>query len=169
MANGFLHFVFNFRKHREEVKGKRRLREILFPSFSWKFIVRLMVVIVVAYGFFRFVCSPKLISGDSMDPTYHDRGFTFCFRLGYLFSDPQRGDVAMIRLAGPKVMYLKRIVAVAGDTVEFRNGKLLVNGKIVEEPYVKFQSRWNLLPRKVKRSEERRVGKECRSRWSPDQ
>jgi signal peptidase I len=55
----------------------------------------------------------------------------------------------MIRLAGPKVMYLKRIVALAGDTVEFKNGVLYVNDKQAVEPYVVSSCDWNLPNRKV--------------------
>lgn len=47
-------------------------------------------------------------------------------------------------------MLLKRVVALAGETVEFRRGALLVNGKMIKEPYVQYPSDWNLGPREVK-------------------
>ncbi len=75
--------------------------------------------------------------------------FNFCFRLRYIFSNPERHDVVTIRLAGQKVMLLKRVVALEGDIVEFRNGKLFVNGKMTNEAYVRYPSDWNLPPRKV--------------------
>ena len=48
-----------------------------------------------------------------------------------------------------RVYFLKRIVGLPGDTIEFRNGTLYVNGKAQEEPYVRYISDWNLPPRKV--------------------
>jgi signal peptidase I len=48
------------------------------------------------------------------------------------------------------VMLLKRIVAVGGETVEFRDGRLFVNGEEIDEPYVRYPCDWNLLPRLVK-------------------
>lgn len=48
-------------------------------------------------------------------------------------------------------MLLKRVIAVEGEVVEFRNGKLFINGEKVEEPYIKYPCNWNLPPRLVKK------------------
>jgi signal peptidase I len=57
--------------------------------------------------------------------------------------------VVVIRLAGKKVMLLKRVVALEGDVVEFCEGKLFVNEKKLDETYVHYRSDWNLPPREV--------------------
>lgn len=54
-----------------------------------------------------------------------------------------------IRLAGKKIVLLKRVIALAGETIEIRNGIVFVNGSKIEEPYVSSPSDWNLAPRKV--------------------
>ena len=46
-------------------------------------------------------------------------------------------------------MLLKRIIALPGETVAFRQGVLYVNGIRIEEPYVHHHSDWDLAPRKV--------------------
>ena len=46
-------------------------------------------------------------------------------------------------------MLLKRVVAREGEQVEFRDGKLFVDGKEIEEPYVLYPCDWNLPPRQV--------------------
>ena len=56
----------------------------------------------------------------------------------------------MVRHSDEKVMFLKRVVAVAGDTVEFRAGRLYVNGEAVEEDYVTYPCDWTLPEREVK-------------------
>jgi len=84
-----------------------------------------------------------------MAPTYMDGGFNFCFKLRYIFSRPERGDIVAIRLAGERVMLLKRVVAVEGDVVEFRNGDLFVNEDQIDEVYTRYPSDWNLAPRTV--------------------
>ena len=78
-----------------------------------------------------------------MEPTYKDGGFNLCWRLSYIFSEPQRHDVIAVRFSGKRVMLLKRVIAVAGETVEFREGKLFVNGLKLEEPYMKYPSDWS--------------------------
>jgi len=85
-----------------------------------------------------------------MEPTYRDGGFTFCLAPRYLFSEPSRGDVVAVRLAGRRIMYLKRIVALAGETVAFDRGRLVVDGMLMPEPYVIYWGEWNLPPRLVK-------------------
>lgn len=86
-----------------------------------------------------------------MEPTYRNGGFTFCWKLRYIFSDPKRYDVVAVRFAGSRVMLLKRVVAVEGERVEFRDGKLFVDGKGIDEPYVRYPCNWNLAPRQVEK------------------
>jgi signal peptidase I len=107
------------------------------------------LVALVSYLVFSFVLIPLKIRGKSMEPTYHDGSFAFCWRGKYIFSKPQRFDVVAVRLAGNHVMLLKRIVAFAGETVEFRGGQLFVNDSRLDEPYVRLNARWNLPPRKI--------------------
>ncbi|MCF6186513.1 MAG: signal peptidase I [Desulfobulbaceae bacterium] len=116
---------------------------------SKKRLLRIFCISLGAYFFFSYVLLPLRIEGRSMEPTYADGGFSFCRRLQYLFSEPKRGDVVAIRFAGRQVVLLKRVVALTGDTVEFQNGVLLVNNQRVSEPYVRYNSNWNLPPRQV--------------------
>jgi signal peptidase I len=48
-------------------------------------------------------------------------------------------------------MLLKRVVAQENEEVEFRDGKLFINGKEIEEPYVRYPCHWNLSPRRVEK------------------
>jgi len=81
-----------------------------------------------------------------MLPTYRDRSLNFVNHLAYLRHEPQRGDVVAIRLSGKHAMYMKRIIGLPGETVEFADGHVLINGKILEEPYRKFPCDWNRAP-----------------------
>ena len=54
----------------------------------------------------------------------------------YLFDPPKRGDVVVFRFpVDPSRDFVKRVIAVPGDSVEIRNGNVFVNGKALEEPY----------------------------------
>ena len=48
-------------------------------------------------------------------------------------------------------MLLKRVIALEGEQVEFRNGKLFVDGRDIEEAYVRYPCHWNLSPRQVEK------------------
>ncbi|MBN1671617.1 MAG: signal peptidase I [Kiritimatiellae bacterium] len=129
--------------------ARETIRRFFFPALTRGLAIRVVTVAVVAFLFFRYVCLPVRIHGQSMAPTYRDGGFNFCWRPRYAFAGPARGDVVVVRLAGRRVTYLKRVVAVAGETVAFRGGRLLVNGKAIEEPYVNGPCDWELPPRAV--------------------
>lgn len=126
-----------------------RLRAFLFPSLRPAFLLRVLVVAASTYLFFGFVCTPFVIRGQSMEPTYHDGGFNFIWKAKYWFSEPDKGDVVAVRLAGNRVVYLKRVVAVSGERVAFRDGTLMVQDHPVIEPYVLGPCGWNLPEREV--------------------
>ena len=125
------------------------LKQFFSPKVTKQYLFRILLVAVLAYIFFSFICLPFRISGHSMNPTYQNGQFILCFRLRYILSKPERHDVVAIRLAGKKVVLLKRVVALEGETVEINNGILLVNQSKVDEPYVSRPSDWNLAPRRV--------------------
>lgn len=131
---------------------KSKIWHFFLPEMTRRQIVRIAVLIVVSVVLFSFVLIPFRISGHSMAPTYRNGGFNFCFRFMYLFSKPSRGDVVAIRFAGKNVMLLKRVVATAGEVVAFEKGRLVVDGEVINEPYVRYRSDWQLSPREVKKN-----------------
>jgi signal peptidase I len=140
------------------------------PGFT---LIRIAVLIIVAFIVFGFFLLPVRIGGPSMLPTYRTGGVNLVNRLAYLRHEPARGDVITIRLSGseysarefwqdlvhvrldfgrlfrPSVMYMKRVVGRPGETIEFVQGKLLVNGQPLAEPYLRFSCYWNRPPQKL--------------------
>jgi len=137
--------------HTSDGKGERRhlLARLFAPRLNRWFLPRLAVVALLTYGFFGHVCLPAVTQGRSMEPTYGDGQLLFCWCPKVWFGQAQRGDVVMVRFAGNQVMLLKRVVALAGETVAFADGQLLVDGKPLDEPYVKTTCDWELEPRGV--------------------
>ena len=125
------------------------IRRFFFPSLNRKYLFRLVVVALAGYLLFGYLLIPLRIQGHSMDPTYPDDSFAFCWRPHYFFSPIQRFDVVTVRFTGRSVMLLKRVIALPGETVEFREGKLYVNGKRIAEPHVQHHSTWDLPPRTI--------------------
>ena len=87
---------------------------------------------------------PVWIQGESMEPTYHDGALRVINLAVYRWRDPRPGEVVAIRLAGRRVMYLKRVLAVPGETVAFHGGTLWINGAPRAEPYVVRTGAWNV-------------------------
>jgi len=132
-----------------EKEPRAFLARLLAPRLNRWFLPRLLLVALAAYLFFGQVCLPAVTRGDSMNPTYADGQLLFCWRPKVWFGSLERGDVVMVRFSGHRVMLLKRIVALAGETVAFAEGRLLVDGKPLDEPYVNTACDWELEPREV--------------------
>ena len=126
------------------------LQRVLIGRNPKRTLMRSLILVVVSVVVFKFVLQPIRVEGGSMLPTYKDRGVHFVYRLTYLFHGPRRGDVVAIRLlAGEHVMFMKRVVGLPGETVAFHQGRLYVNGKPVDEPYVKLRCDWEHGPEPV--------------------
>jgi signal peptidase I len=101
--------------------------------------------LIVAAGFvFGYVLLPIRLYGISMLPTYRDGCVNFANRLAYVWREPARGDIVAIRMAGPGVVYVKRIVGLPGERLEISMGVVLVNGEPLVEPAVAYRAPWNL-------------------------
>ena len=106
----------------------------------------------VCFVTFRFILLPVRIEGISMEPTFHNGQFNLVNRLAFLFHQPQRGDIVSIRFSrpgtfsAPSEMLMKRIIALPGETVSFHDGHAYINGKLLDEPYVKFSCNWEHAP-----------------------
>jgi signal peptidase I len=125
------------------------LQTVLIGRRPRRTIVRIAVLAITCFVVFRLILLPILVRGPSMLPAYPEGGVNFVNRLAYVRSSPQRGDVVGIRLAGVHVMFLKRIVALPGETIEFRAGRVYINGARLEEPYVQFACDWDIPPETV--------------------
>lgn len=89
----------------------------------------LLVFIAVLAILLIFVVGVTHVSGDSMHPTLQNNGIVIFNRLTKSYIP---GDIVAIKMAnGDK--YVKRVIAVEGDTVQIKNGKVLINN--VEENY----------------------------------
>ena len=115
-------------------------------------LLRVAVLIVVCTVIFKFILLPIRVQGISMEPTYHDHRVNCVNRLAYLFHEPQRGDVVSIRfsrpdkLSMPSEMLMKRIIGLPGETVAFHSGHVYVNGRLLDEPYLRFGCDWEHAP-----------------------
>jgi signal peptidase I len=116
-------------------------------------LVRIIILLVAVLILRTFVLLPIRISGASMMPNYPVTGINCINRLAYVWHEPQRGDVVAIRLAGEHIMFMKRIVGMPGETIEFIDGQLFVNGKPQTEPYVKFPCNWDRPPETLTRTQ----------------
>ena len=134
--------------------------EIGLPRMHWAKEVGLLVAValLVVWPVRTFVAQAYYIPSASMTPQLEVNDRVVVSKLAYDLHDPRRGDIVVFdappglpappdhasapirfirRLFQPSTQeYIKRIVALPGERVEARQGRILVNGKRLVEPYL---------------------------------
>ena len=113
-------------------QGARRRRALL----DW--IIVIGIALLVAFLVRTFVLAHFVVDGTSMSTTLHDGDRVFVNKLSYRLHDPNRGDVVVLHeLEGAASRDLiKRVIALPGETIEVRNCEVIIDGQLLEEPYL---------------------------------
>jgi signal peptidase I len=104
--------------------------------FDWMVVVA--VALLVAFVVRTFVLAHFVVEGESMYSTLDTNDRVFVNKLSYRLHDPNRGDVVVLhQVTGASERDLiKRVVALPGETVEVRNCAVLIDGRVLNEPYL---------------------------------
>lgn len=119
--------VFPAEQSDEEPAGfKSLLRETL----------ETVILAVLIFLVIRTLVQNYRIEGQSMEPNFQHGQYLLVNKLAYRLGDYSRGDVIVFHYPNnPSQDYIKRVIGLPGDTIEFRDGVLMVNGLNVAEPY----------------------------------
>jgi signal peptidase I len=113
----------------------------------------IIIAIALALVIKATIVQAYMIPTGSMKPTIMEGDRVFGNRFLYHFQHPHRGDIIAFKppqgVGDGKVPFLKRVVAVAGDKVEIRNGSVIINGRITDEPYIHNHSYSDMEPQRV--------------------
>lgn len=127
-------------------------------------LISLAVAMFVALFIVSNIATVTQVKEQSMEPTFQENDRVFVYKLGYLMSDPDRGDVVILnknsiksglfinmineleeiansinyRLGRPaeKNILIKRVIGVPGDRILIADGKVYLNGEALSEDYV---------------------------------
>lgn len=133
-------------------------------SFWRELPVLIVIAFVVALLIKTFVLQAFYIPSASMEPTLQIGDRVLVEKVGYRFGSAGRGDVVVFERDLPTVApledepfwtdiidgirglfgfptgdsqdFIKRVIAIGGDTVEGRDGKVYLNGEELPEPYL---------------------------------
>jgi len=108
---------------------------------SWlKDIMSLVILVIILILVRIYVATPIIIQGDSMMPTLVDGEKAIAYKLGGI----KRFDIVpLVAPDDPSLNYVKRVIGLPGDTVEYKNDQLYINGNPIEENYLKqYKDTW---------------------------
>jgi signal peptidase I len=106
-------------------------------SFFREFLEAVAIAVVLAIVIRFFLFEPFVIPTGSMEPTLQPNDRIIVNKITYRFKEPQRGDVIVFKYPlNPKVIYIKRLIAYGGETLEIKNAQIYINGKRIPESYL---------------------------------
>ncbi len=125
------------------VQSRVQSRVRVPKATPWRGAVEWVVIVLgalcMALVVKTFLIQAFYIPSLSMSPTLEVDDRVLVNKLSYDLHDVNRGDVVVFhspRQSGEVKDLIKRVVGLPGDTVESRNGHLVVNGRTLEEPYL---------------------------------
>lgn len=112
-----------------------------FLRSLWLFFLDFLETIVVSLAIFAvvyvFLFQPHQVDGRSMEPNFHNGEYILTDKISYRLHSPNRGDVVVFHSPqDERVDFIKRIIAVPGDTLKLAGGYVYLNGQRLEEPYI---------------------------------
>jgi signal peptidase I len=84
----------------------------------------------------RFFITPIVVDGPSMQPTLHNGDRVLMNKFSYIFDKPERFDVVVIHV-NKNENYIKRIIGLPGEHIEYKDEVLYVNGEPIPEPFIR--------------------------------
>lgn len=118
-------------------KKKKVFRWSMLASAS-AWLLKIAVVCLFAFVFVWYFGQKVSTVGDSMNPVLYNGDVTLVNRIIYNASAPKRGDIIVFKPKGNENShyYIKRIIGLPGETVEFLEGEIYINGEKLTEDYV---------------------------------
>ena len=97
----------------------------------WEWIKALFIAIILAFIIRTFLFTPIVVEGSSMEPTLQDQERMIVTKIG----EPKRFDIVVFH-ASESEDYIKRVIGLPGDRIEYIDDTLYINGTPYDEPYL---------------------------------
>lgn len=124
---------------REDIYAEQSEGNVLIEVLDWIKYILLAVIIGLLLSY--FVIQRSAVQGTSMSPTLLNEDQLLVEKVSVHFAVPKKGsiitvDASKLNNYENNEMLVKRVIASAGDTLDFREGKVFVNGEELEEKYL---------------------------------
>ncbi len=104
-------------------------------SEVWDWLKAIIVALIIAEGIHLFILQQFVVDGHSMDRTLANGEHLIVDKVPYYFETPKRGDIIVFH-APDGEDWVKRVIGLPGNTVAVKDGKLILDGKVINEPYI---------------------------------
>ena len=97
-------------------------------EYFWYIIILIVVILVKS-----FVVSTVRVNGNSMYPTLHNKDLMILNKINYNFKNVERFDIVVVKYENHYI--IKRVVGLPGETVEYVDNKLYIDGRKIKDKY----------------------------------
>ncbi|MGI6091456.1 MAG: signal peptidase I [Veillonellaceae bacterium] len=105
-------------------------------------IVSILIAVVLAFFIRHYIVELYMVEGPSMRPTLQNGERLVVNKFIYRFNKPTKGEIIVFRYPrDPSRDFIKRVIAEPGDTIEIKDGRVFVNGQLLNEPYILDKTR----------------------------
>lgn len=98
-----------------------------------------------------FLAQATRVEGQSMEPNLHNNERLIIEKVSYRLRPPERGEIVVLHIPGREssAPLIKRVVGLPGESVEIHDGKVYIQGKVLDEPYLTQMTYGNMPARVV--------------------
>ena len=105
-------------------------------------VISILIAVVLAFFIRYFVVELYMVEGPSMRPTLVNGERLVVNKFIYRFKQPVRGEIIVFKFpSDPSRDFIKRVIAIPGDTIEIKDGRVFVNGQLLNETYILEKTR----------------------------
>lgn len=110
-------------KENDKIKNIKK-----YISVAWEFLKIIIIAAIIVLPIRYFLFQPFIVKGESMVPNLQSGDYLIIDEISYRLSSPKRGDVVVLKYPlNTSQRFIKRIISLPGETVEVKNGKIMVS------------------------------------------
>ncbi len=117
-----------------DLENHRTVRQLI-----WEVLTTLIPAVLIALFINVYIAeAAEIEAGPSMQPNLFAGYRIMTEKISYYLHEPRRGDIVVIDRPEDEGNLIKRVIGLAGETIEVRTGHTYINGESIDEPWVTY-------------------------------